>query len=345
MTHDLPDWLNERLVCPRDRLPLMAQEGGLLCPEGHSFSGRDGIPVLLLADQESTHPQLEPTGESKEPRTWKASGPRREDSPNRVDEYVQEGVVGTCGNFYKPLVGNLSRYPIPEVQIVPPDGHGMRFLDIGCNWGRWSVAAARLGYDVVGVDPFMDALRAARRVSRHLDVDPNFLAADARWLPFANDTFDVVFSYSVLQHFRKPDVRTVLDEISRVLVPGGLSVVEMPTATGLRNLYVRGKRKLTRQRLAASDFHVRYWSLRELIETFTRHVGPTRVEPDSFFFINGQPADRDLLPPLYRVAISTSEIFKKATKILPPLTHVADSVYLASRKGVPGMGDGARTTR
>ena len=37
-------------------------------------------------------------------------------------------------------------------------------LDIGCSWGRWSLAAARKGYSVVGIDPSLGAVMAARRI-------------------------------------------------------------------------------------------------------------------------------------------------------------------------------------
>ena len=39
---------------------------------------------------------------------------------------------------------------------------GTRLLDIGCSWGRWSLAAAARGYDAVGIDPSLGAIMAAR---------------------------------------------------------------------------------------------------------------------------------------------------------------------------------------
>lgn len=325
---ELADWLRDRLVCPRDYRPLVAAQDAVICSAGHRFRMSDGIPVLLRDDQEPTHPELESTGEKKaEAERWKDSGAR-----NGVDAFVQANVVATCGNLYKPLIHKLRRYPIPELRVVPSQGKGKTLLDIGCNWGRWSIAASRLGYDVVGIDPMLDGLRAAKRVARQLESNAQFIAGETRWLPFADATFDVVFSYSVFQHLRKDDVRRALDEIGRVLVPGGLSVIEMPTAAGLRNLYVRARRKISKEHLAPSDFHVRYWQLDELVETFTDHVGPTQVEVDSFFFINGQPVDRDLLPARHRGAVAVSELLRKASGRIPTLARFADSIYLASQK-------------
>ena len=328
MISGLNGWVREHLVCPRDRLTLVTEGNALRCRSGHSYEIRNGIPVLLLLDEEPTHPKLLPTGELREQQTLETNG-----SSNRgVDEYVQGEIVGTCGNFYRPLLRRLTRYPIPELRGVPPEGEGKRFLDVGCNWGRWSVAASRARYSAVGIDPSFDAVAAARRVALQLSANAQFLCADARWLPFADGTFDVVFSYSVFQHLRKADVGAALDEVSRVLVPGGIVVVEMPTAFGLRNLYVQAKRRVTRQRLAPLDFHVRYWSVPELVKTFSRHVGSAHVEVDSYFFINGQPADRDLLPVPFRVAITASEALRKVSRVFPFLTYAADSVYVAAKK-------------
>ena len=55
-----------------------------------------------------------------------------------------------------------------------------------------------------------------------------FVVGDGRHLPFRNETFDVVFSYSVLQHLSRGNVQRALSEMRRVLTSGGRAVVEMP---------------------------------------------------------------------------------------------------------------------
>jgi len=76
-------------------------------------------------------------------------------------------IIGaTSGSSYKHLIGNpkLSEYPIPEISL--PSASGALLLDLGCNWGRWSISAARNGYSVVGLDPSLGAVLAARRIAR-----------------------------------------------------------------------------------------------------------------------------------------------------------------------------------
>ncbi len=64
----------------------------------------------------------------------------------------------------------------------------------------------------------------------NLDISPSIrslhVIADAQFLPFKGDCFDIVYSIAVLEHLKKPWV--VTDEIFRVLHPGGYVVLELP---------------------------------------------------------------------------------------------------------------------
>jgi 2-polyprenyl-3-methyl-5-hydroxy-6-metoxy-1,4-benzoquinol methylase len=134
---------------------------------------------------------------------------------NKIDPVVSVIIAATNGLLYKHLIGKLNNYPIPDFRL--PTGDNKILLDIGCNWGRWSIAAARKGYKVIGIDPSLGAIMAAKRVARQLDLDIEYLVADGRYLPFENESFDVVFSYSVIQHFSKEDALRTIKEISRIL--------------------------------------------------------------------------------------------------------------------------------
>ena len=317
-------WLAENLVCPRDHLPLARCHEVLACPHGHEYPCVDGVPVFLLEESDPTHPPA--FAETLARAKARAAAQPEEPADGVVDSYVQREVAATNGILYVPLVGRLKEYPIPELRLE--EGRGARLLDVGCNWGRWSVAAARRGYRVVGIDPSLEAVLAARRVARQLGVDAEYLVADARYLPFHDGCFDVVFSYSVLQHFAKEDARTALSEAGRVLREDGVAMVQMPNAFGVRSLYHQARRGLATH----GRFDVRYWTPRELRAAFGSAIGPSELSVDGFFGLGIQRSDIPLLPRGYRAVVRMSETLRRVQRRVPGLIYAADSLYIRARR-------------
>jgi SAM-dependent methyltransferase/uncharacterized protein YbaR (Trm112 family) len=320
----MDEWLSQHLVCPRDRRELAWSPDELVCPQGHRYPVVDGVPVMLLDDIEVTHDYINRT--LKQVAGDLPPRPAREVLPDgsQIDDFVQGEVPYTSGNLYFPVQHKLTRYPIPFLRL--PQGHGERLLDVGCNWGRWSIAAAARGYRPVGLDPSLDAILAARRVARQMGAMAEFVVGDARVLPFADDSFDVAFSYGVFQHFSKENVRTSLDEIVRTLKPGGISLIQMPNKYGVRQYQQRRRRGFTE----GEGFEVRHWTPSELIQTFDRTFGQATMTADGYFGLGIQPSDADLLPLRYRLVIRASEVLRRLSTVVKPLINIADSVYLQS---------------
>jgi SAM-dependent methyltransferase/uncharacterized protein YbaR (Trm112 family) len=313
------------LVCPRDKSDLRQEGSSLFCAQGHRYAVIEDIPILLVSDAAQTHIEgdrallLAESGDA-------SVLPKIEAKPGDIDPFVKHSIAATNGSLYLHLVGNLTEYPIPRLRL--PAGQGRSFLEVGCNWGRWCIAAARLGYRTVGIDPSLKSIRAARRVARQFGIDATYIVADGRYLPFRNQSFDQAFSYSVLQHLSRENTLATLSEIRRALRIGGSALIQMPNVFGVRCLYHQVRRGFREAR----DFEVRYWRPHELLAAFGDKIGPSELSVDGYFSLNVQPSDIHLLPARYRALVHTSEALRAMSAAIPLLTNLADSLYITSQR-------------
>jgi ubiquinone/menaquinone biosynthesis C-methylase UbiE len=95
-----------------------------------------------------------------------------------------------------------------------------RALDVGTGAGAFALALAPLVREVVGVDVVPELLAEARK---RAPANVEFVEANGEELPFRPDAFDVVCTARTLHHMARPEV--VLDEMTRVLRPGGTMLV------------------------------------------------------------------------------------------------------------------------
>src|SRR5262245_23632724 len=106
---------------------------------------------------------------------------------------------------------------IPHLDLGP----GRRVLDLGCGTGAFLRAAADRGARVVGLDAAEGLLTVARERVPEADLH----AGDMQELPFGDDGFDVVTSFSSL--FFADDMTRALSEARRVCKPGGTVLVQV----------------------------------------------------------------------------------------------------------------------
>jgi SAM-dependent methyltransferase len=113
---------------------------------------------------------------------------------------------------------------------VPPD-RTQRILDIGCGYGAILHFLREAGYtNLIGIDASAEQVAAAHELG--LDV-----VQQGSLLGFLRQTrdasCDVVIAFDVLEHFTKPELLELTDEIQRVLRGGGRLIVHVPNAEGI----------------------------------------------------------------------------------------------------------------
>ncbi len=96
---------------------------------------------------------------------------------------------------------------------------GKRVLEMGCGIGMAGRFLAEHGIDYTGVDYSKRSLELAREHFTQNGLRARFVNADGTALPFADGSFDLVFSDGVVHHI--PDMAGACREIVRVAKPGG----------------------------------------------------------------------------------------------------------------------------
>ncbi|MEE8154116.1 MAG: class I SAM-dependent methyltransferase [Phycisphaerales bacterium] len=127
-------------------------------------------------------------------------------------------------------------------------------LDAGCGFGQWSLALASTARRVEAIDTDETRIRTARRLAEGR-ANLNYHVGSLETLPFDDETFDGVFCYSVIYY---TDVRRSIDELCRVLRPGGLIYI---SSNGL-GWYIQN---LLMAPNTSSDFHPRLYAIRTML--------------------------------------------------------------------------------
>lgn len=176
---------------------------------------------------------------------------------------------GSCGEIYAEGADERARFEAQararyamEPFIHPfarfSEGAGKDVLEIGVGMGadhvEWARHAPR---SLVGIDLTARAVGFTRRRLALYGLRSDVRTADAENLPLPDASFDVVYSWGVLHH--SPDTRRAVDEVRRVLRPGGRAAVMVyhrPALVGkvlwARYALMRGKLGTTLDEIYAS---------------------------------------------------------------------------------------------
>jgi SAM-dependent methyltransferase len=199
------------LVCPQCRAPLRLetpqtdrdsdeiQQGTLVCGKcGQKYMIRDGIPVLLMSTD-----YLAPISGSFGFQ-WRMRKKKLFETKTLYGRDPETALA----DFFERL------------RITPAEVRGKRILDAGCGSGILDHELSKTGCEVVGVDLSDPAgAYALNRDSGNVHI----VRADIFNLPFADGTFDIVWSEGVLMI--TPDPKKAFLSLQRVLKKGGLGYV------------------------------------------------------------------------------------------------------------------------
>jgi len=132
-------------------------------------------------------------------------------------------------------------------------------LDLGCGLGIQTLCLGKKCNNIVGIDIDKDAIDFAESLSSKMQgkISSKFMCCSLEEASFSSDYFDKVFSICVIEHIS--DYEKVIDEIYRVLKPGGVFAFSVDALTTIDSPELLNRHK--------HDHHVmKYFSLNELFQ-------------------------------------------------------------------------------
>ncbi len=145
----------------------------------------------------------------------------------------------------------LSHPCVPEnhklLQLFPSGFQGVRILDLGCGLGEASIAFAKRGARVTGIDVSSISIARAKRLLSKDGASAEFQVVDGYKLPFQEGEFDLVYGNGVLHHL---DLEQSLPEIRRVLKPHALGYFIEPA---IGNPIIAVYRSLAKKRRSTDE--------------------------------------------------------------------------------------------
>jgi ubiquinone/menaquinone biosynthesis C-methylase UbiE len=127
--------------------------------------------------------------------------------------------------YYWPVFGTMYRRRV-ELALNECTG-GQRVLEIGFGTGLTFLNLHELYDEIHGIDLTAD-IQAVQSVFEPLGIPLQLKQGNILHLPYEENTFDTVLLISILEHLKPQELSQAMQEIRRVLKPGGQMVYGVP---------------------------------------------------------------------------------------------------------------------
>lgn len=175
------------------------------------------------------------------------------------------------------------------------------FLDIGCGAGNLCRAATELFTIVHGCDISQEALSIAQQqgiICHHIDLNQDTL-------PFETGTFDAVTALDLVEHLFDPS--TFLNEVHRIIKPGGQLILSTPNFRKVKNLWrLFGQGRFPKTSGDSEGWdggHLAYFTRKDLFHLLAQ-AGFTPSRTRGIFSTDHHPISKQLLTKMLGTRLS-----------------------------------------
>jgi len=142
--------------------------------------------------------------------------------PSRGRGILGDGVNKNIFDQIAPGWYNFRHWSIfrSELEALAQRWQKGKLLNIGCAHGP-DFLPFKQGFDLYGVDFSTEMLKFARKYSQKFGFAVELTLADVCHLPYPDETFDWAISVATYHHIRGEGQQAALNELRRILKPGG----------------------------------------------------------------------------------------------------------------------------
>jgi SAM-dependent methyltransferase len=162
------------------------------------------------------------------PPTRMNAPPMVELTPSLVRDMPKNGPSDPIEYYRRPLVGWLFRERINLGLRLLPRRRYERALELGYGAGALQLALAGSVGELHGIDLDADPAVVARILATQ-GLSSHLVRGSIYELPYEDCSFDLIFCFSVFEHLH--EYQRGLAEVTRVLRPGGLFLLGMPSVS------------------------------------------------------------------------------------------------------------------
>jgi 2-polyprenyl-3-methyl-5-hydroxy-6-metoxy-1,4-benzoquinol methylase len=146
------------------------------------------------------------------------------------ERYVTEQMTTDVSSLRRTLKNGLPYYKRLVENHFPPS-RDARILDVGCGYGPLLFALLQNGYcNVAGIDASPEQVRVAAELGLNCISQGDLVEALSS---APSDVFHVIAAIDVLEHFTKHEILDFLDQVHRVLRPGGVLLLHVPNGEAI----------------------------------------------------------------------------------------------------------------
>jgi ubiquinone/menaquinone biosynthesis C-methylase UbiE len=170
--------------------------------------------------------------------------------------------------------------------IIEKYGTGKDVLDLCCGSGALLLPKLHLMKSAIGIDFSSMMLNSLKKnITGSLPKNLRLILGDANYLPIKDNMVDFVYSITSLYHI--PQVEKAINEVSRILRPGGIAALELGNLYSLNTIVCN---RYFKEQSWAKPFHIPYKNMR----LFLSQAGFSVLEQRSFQFTTNYGVPRSL---------------------------------------------------